>query len=287
MVMIIIGIMSTIAVPNMSAMMKSYRLKSAANDLASTLQLARLTAISQNANSVVTFNSAAQSYSAFSDNGEGGGTINDGTQSGTEPTIKTLSVLNEYSGEITLGTPTFGTTNFFTAQGSSNAAGFILLQNTSGESYQIAIALGGSIKVVKLWAKDKKERKTMPNKEKKIKIGNREQGFTMIEILVAISLLLVGLLAVGQMQVMTMVTNSTANQRTTAITLAQDQMEILRTRPYANVETPPLSNTSGIYTRSWIVETNTPAINMKRVTITVSWQGKQVQLQSIIAAGDV
>jgi prepilin-type N-terminal cleavage/methylation domain-containing protein len=149
-VMVIIGIISTIAVPNMSAMMKSYRLKSAANDLASTLQLARLTAISQNANSFITFDTGAQSYSAFSDNGEGGGTLNDGTRSGTEPIIKALSVRNEYAGEITLGTPSFGNSNFFTSQGSSNAAGTILLQNSSGESYQVVISLGGSIKVVKL-----------------------------------------------------------------------------------------------------------------------------------------
>ena len=88
------------------------------------------------------------------------------------------------------------------------------------------------------------------------------------------ALLLVGLLSVAQMQVMTIITNSTANQRTTAITLAQDQMEILGRRPYANIETPPLSDTSGIYTRSWVVQTNTPATNMKQVTVTVSWPGE-------------
>ena len=123
----------------MTAMMKSYRLKSAANDLASTLQLARLTAISQNANSVVTFDIGTQLYSAFSDNGEGGGTINDGTQSGTEPTIKTINVRNEYSNEVTMSTPSFGVTNFFNSQGGlkDSAAGSIVLQNTSGESRQV------------------------------------------------------------------------------------------------------------------------------------------------------
>ena len=76
--------------------------------------------------------------------------MNDGTRSGTEPTIKALSVRNEYAGEITMGTPSFGNSNFFTSQGSCNAAGSILLQNNSGESYQVVISLGGSIKVVKL-----------------------------------------------------------------------------------------------------------------------------------------
>ena len=126
----------------------------------------------------------------------------------------------------------------------------------------------------------------MPDKPKRKKTsGQREQGFTMVEVLVAIALLLVGLLGVAQMQVMTMITNSTANQRTTAITLAQDRMEILRTLPYATIR--PSSDTSGIYQRSWSVENNTPASNMKRVTVTVSWPGKQVQVQSIIAAGNL
>ncbi|MGA3084480.1 MAG: prepilin-type N-terminal cleavage/methylation domain-containing protein [Thermodesulfobacteriota bacterium] len=127
----------------------------------------------------------------------------------------------------------------------------------------------------------------MKNIKKKKKMRREEQGYTMVEVLIGMALLLIGLLAVAQMQIMTMITNSKANQRTTAITLAQDQMELLRTRPYANIDTPPLSDTSGIYSRSWTVADNTPANNMKTVTVTVSWNGKQVQLQSIIATGNL
>jgi len=127
----------------------------------------------------------------------------------------------------------------------------------------------------------------MTDIEKRKTTRKGEHGYTMVEVLIGMALLLIGLLAVAQMQITTMITNSTANQRTTAITLAQDQMELLRTRPYANIETPPLSDTSGIYTRSWVVENNTPANNMKRVTVTVSWKGKQVQLQTIIASGNL
>jgi prepilin-type N-terminal cleavage/methylation domain-containing protein len=145
----IICILSVMAVPNLSGMMKSYRLKSAANDLASTLQLARLTAISQNARSVVAFDTANQTYSVFSDNGEGGGTMNDGIRSGSEPTIKTMNVRNEYSNEVTMSTPSFGVSNFFNSLGMCNGGGSVVLQNTSGESLQVVIAQGGAVKVIK------------------------------------------------------------------------------------------------------------------------------------------
>jgi type IV pilus assembly protein PilV len=125
----------------------------------------------------------------------------------------------------------------------------------------------------------------MLKNKRKINSKKREQGFTLVEIMVAVALLLIGLLGVAQMQIMNTITNSTANQRTTAITLAQDQIELLRSRPYANIGASPFSDTSGMYTRSWTVANDTPAVNMSRVTVTVSWKGKQVQLQSIIANG--
>jgi len=125
----------------------------------------------------------------------------------------------------------------------------------------------------------------MTDNEPKVKRRNR--GYTIVEVLVGIVLLSVGILAVAQMQVMTMNSNKAANQKTTAITLAQDKAEYFRTIPYSTIGNTPLSDTVGSYNRSWVVENNTPANNLKRVTITVSWPGKQVQMQTIIAAGDL
>ncbi|MEW6188014.1 MAG: prepilin-type N-terminal cleavage/methylation domain-containing protein [Thermodesulfobacteriota bacterium] len=126
----------------------------------------------------------------------------------------------------------------------------------------------------------------MKNKPKKACVFRKNKaGFTLVEILVAITLILFGLLGAAQLQVMTIFTNSTSSQRTTAITLAQDRLEELRTRPFAQIGTPPFSDTSGLYTRTWTIQNNTPAAGMAQVTVTVTWKGKQVQAQSIIANG--
>jgi type IV fimbrial biogenesis protein FimT len=144
----LIGIISAFAVPNVVTMVRSYRLKSAANELASTLQLARGTAISQNANSVLTFNTVSKSYSAFSDNGDGGGTINDGVQNGTEPTTKTVNLQTSYYGEISFNTPSFGNTTVFNSQGMCTPSGTISLQNSVGATIQVVVSPSGSIRVI-------------------------------------------------------------------------------------------------------------------------------------------
>jgi Tfp pilus assembly protein FimT len=148
-VIFLIALISVLAAPSATTLLKSYRLKSAVNEMASVLQLARVTAIAQNANCVITFDATNQAYSVFSDNGDGGGTINDGIQSGTEPAIKTVNVRNSYYGQATFSAPSFGNSLYFNSQGSCSQSGSIPLQNNIGDSYQVVLTTGGSIKVVK------------------------------------------------------------------------------------------------------------------------------------------
>ncbi len=91
-VIAIIGIVSAIASPSISIWSSSSRLKCASNELASTLQLARLTAIGNGANCVLSYNSSTKIYRVFVDNGAGGGTASNGVRDGSEPIIKTIDM---------------------------------------------------------------------------------------------------------------------------------------------------------------------------------------------------
>ena len=71
-VMCILGVMVLIAIPNIGRWLPRYRLKSAARDVASNMQLARLGAIKDNREWAIIFNVAGQSYRIISDRGPDG-----------------------------------------------------------------------------------------------------------------------------------------------------------------------------------------------------------------------
>jgi prepilin-type N-terminal cleavage/methylation domain-containing protein len=63
----------------------------------------------------------------------------------------------------------------------------------------------------------------------------RDEGFTLIEVMVAIAILSLGILAVAVMQTSAMRTNYSGYRLTEATTLAQDRLEFLKTQPYADL----------------------------------------------------
>ncbi|MFQ5559569.1 MAG: prepilin-type N-terminal cleavage/methylation domain-containing protein [Nitrospinota bacterium] len=85
---------------------------------------------------------------------------------------------------------------------------------------------------------------------------NHSPGFTLIEILISILVLSVGLLGVTSMTVSVLKTNALSRDKTTAVTLAKDQMEILKNTPYASI-TDTASNNGGFTESTMLSKTNT------------------------------
>ena len=123
----------------------------------------------------------------------------------------------------------------------------------------------------------------------------RDGGFTLIEVLVAISIFAVGLLAVGTMQLSAINVNSTANQITTRTTWAQDKLEELMALPYSDhlledLGDPPSGTdsedeahqtTSDGYTIFWTVTDDNPVANTKLITVSATGRGKTTRLSCV------
>ena len=71
---------------------------------------------------------------------------------------------------------------------------------------------------------------------RKLKICNNNRGFTLIEIMIAMVIFVVGMLSVAAMQTSATKGNNTANRSTRAFTWCSDRMEVLMGLPYNDPE---------------------------------------------------
>jgi type IV pilus assembly protein PilV len=125
--------------------------------------------------------------------------------------------------------------------------------------------------------------------------GNAEQaGLTLIEVLIALVIVSIGLLAVAGLQATAIGANREARMRTEATALAAHALERLRLLPFdhpdlASGASPHRRSPqgSGAYTLQWTVKDDWPVAGTKTVWIQVSWQGagkkKVVRLRTIVA----
>jgi type IV pilus assembly protein PilV len=110
----------------------------------------------------------------------------------------------------------------------------------------------------------------------------KEDGFTLIEVLIAITIFAVGLLAVAGMQTSAIRMNSTAGKLTNLSTWGTDKIEELSALPYSDPLLDSAGNPHqellGDYTISWTVIDNNPVTNTKNITVTVTGQGKRADM---------
>jgi type IV pilus assembly protein PilV len=123
-------------------------------------------------------------------------------------------------------------------------------------------------------------------KQTAIKTLQKDQGFTLIEVLIAITIFAVGLLAVAAMQTSAITVNSTADQITTRMTWAQDKIEELMALPYTDSQlqaagSPFQETTSDGYTVSWTVTDDTLISGTKLITVTVTGKGKTTRVSYV------
>jgi type IV pilus modification protein PilV len=123
----------------------------------------------------------------------------------------------------------------------------------------------------------------------------KQHGFTLIEVMIAVVILAVGLLALMAMQIVSIKANAFSSEMTYSTMLAQEQLETLKNLPFTDADLTE-TETSGVphelssvsddkggsYTVKWDVEDTTA--DMKTITLTVEWKSRRLGKSSEQAA---
>jgi len=119
------------------------------------------------------------------------------------------------------------------------------------------------------------------------------KGFTLIEVLIVMTIFSIGILAVAAMQMTSTKGNASARRMTEATALAEKQLENLMQLPYDHPDLDPASNphasSQGPYSVNWNVteiDLDTDGTNdSKKVNVAISWSysgDRNVSIQYIM-----
>ena len=106
--------------------------------------------------------------------------------------------------------------------------------------------------------------------------AGRRNGFTLVEVIVAIVLIGVGLMGLAALSTTVTRANVQSSSLTTATALAQERVERLRTDDYDAIASGNDARVvDGVtYTRTWTVTADDPAQGLKTVAVAVSWTSR-------------
>ena len=115
------------------------------------------------------------------------------------------------------------------------------------------------------------------------RIRGRADGFTLLEVVIAMGILATGLLAVAAAQITALHVSSRSKHLLDAVHLAEGQLEAFRAMPVASLPATgndpnnPISIASSdaadetVFNRSWTITPNNPTPGVTRITVAVNW----------------
>ncbi len=118
-------------------------------------------------------------------------------------------------------------------------------------------------------------------------IGDR--GFSIIEVVFAISIFAIGILAVTTLSISAVNSNASSRRITDATTLAEDRLERLAALPYDDIKSPDPDedDTVGAYRVTWVVKENDMLDKTKTITVTVEcpkgWKNTKVTISHLVS----
>jgi Tfp pilus assembly protein PilV len=125
-----------------------------------------------------------------------------------------------------------------------------------------------------------------------------ESGFTFNEVLLAMSVIVIGILGYSAGTGNLIRWNSASRDYTVAVNLAQDKLEQLKAQknwidenncPTAgDRDIAATGEPGGVYNRCWLVTDSPLGTQLKQITVTVSWPGREsreVTLTTLVYSG--
>lgn len=103
------------------------------------------------------------------------------------------------------------------------------------------------------------------------RVDGEDRGFSLLEVLFALTFLAVGIMAVASMIPAGTRGVSQSRVLTTGLMAAQVKMEDLKGTPFLNLTPGTYSDTTSVFTRTWTVTDSVPMAGCKKLSVTSRW----------------